>query len=59
MEVTPISNRITVTPVTPLKRVGQVRKGRARVTEDQADKPTPEPTPDLAPGTGQLLDLYV
>jgi len=55
MEVTPIPGTLPILTVTPVKRVGQARKGANSARTEEPDKPIPEP----APGTGELLDLYV
>jgi hypothetical protein len=58
MEVTPISGRVTIVPVAPVKRVSQVRKGQKRARSEQSEE-ADKPTPELAPGQGQNLDIYV
>jgi len=56
MEVTPIPGTLMLTPVAPVKRVGQVRKReKTAARPDEPDRPIPEPEP----GTGELVDLYV
>jgi hypothetical protein len=58
MEVTPVPGTPGIVPVAAVKRIAQVRKGQKRASQnepDETDKPIPEP----APGTGQVIDLYV
>ncbi len=55
MEITPIPGTLMLAPVAPAKRIAQVRKGENRARPGDPDKPIPEP----APGTGELIDLYV
>jgi hypothetical protein len=55
MEVMPIPGTLMTTPVSPAKRIGQVRKGAQRPSSDEPDKPIPEPEP----GTGEHIDMYV
>lgn len=55
MEVTPIPGTLVLAPVAPVKRAAPVRRGVKTARADEPDRPIPEP----APGTGELVDLYV
>jgi hypothetical protein len=55
MSVAPIEGGQIVIPVTPVTRVAKLGGAKKTRRPEEPDRPVPEP----APGTGEMVDLYV